>query len=101
MIKPTVGRVVWFWPSWDEQVHPQVDGQPHAATIAHVHSDTMVNLSVVDASGRQYGATSVQLFDAGTEQTSGYYATWMPFQQGQAVAADIAWPHSRRSLANR
>lgn len=90
MIKPTVGRVVWFWPS--KAADAQEPTQPYAATVAYVHSDTCVNLSVVDHSGRQFAATSVPLLKDGEVATTptGYYCEWMPYQKGQAARAEEA-----------
>lgn len=79
-IKPTIGRVVWFYP------HGHREGSlPHAAMIAFVHSDELVNLGVLDPNGRHYNETSVTLVqDGDAAPESGRYATWMPFQIGQA-----------------
>lgn len=82
MITPTVGRVVLF-----HQAVPH--DQPYAATIAYVHSDRMVNLSVVDHSGVQFGTTSVPLLQDGDPvPENGYYCEWMPYQKGQAAKAE-------------
>jgi hypothetical protein len=80
MIKPTIGRVVWFWP-------PTVTAatQPEAALIAWVHSDTMVNLAVFDANGVAYNRTSVHLYQGGVNRPEGDYCEWMPYQIGQAA----------------
>lgn len=85
-IKPTIGRVVWFYP------HGHREGSlPHAAMIAFVHSDSLVNLGVLDPNGRSYNETSVSLIqDGGPVPDSGRYATWMPFQIGQAKQAEIS-----------
>lgn len=86
MIKPTVGRVVLFWPSAVDE--GEDTKQPYAATVAYVHSDRMVNLSVADHCGRQYGLASVPLLQEGDERPSGMYCEWMPYQKGQAPASD-------------
>lgn len=51
--KPSVGRVVHYY--------DEVGIGPHAATIAHVWSDTCVNLGVLDSNGEPYSRTSVNL----------------------------------------
>jgi hypothetical protein len=82
MIKPTVGRVVWFYP----QGHQRHE-QPWAALIAHVWSDTCVNLAIFNANGKplQDPPTSVLLVQGDNEVPSGgLYCTWMPYQVGQA-----------------
>jgi len=83
-ITPTIGRVVWFYP------HGHREGSlPHAAMIAFVHSDSLVNLGVLDPNGRSYNETSVSLIqDGDPAPDSGRYATWMPFQIGQAKQAE-------------
>jgi hypothetical protein len=86
MIKPTVGRVVWFWPSTMREGDDTK--QPFAATVAYVHSDRMVNLSVVDHNGRQYGISSVPLRQPEDESPDGMFCEWMPYQQGQAAKTD-------------
>lgn len=63
MIKPTIGRVVWYWPG-SRDPGPDAKGQPLAALVAHVHSDVLVNLFVVDANGNPYSKSSVRLVHA-------------------------------------
>ena len=81
MIQPTVGRVVWARVAGDPN-----DQQPMAATIAYVHSDMMVNLSVTNHTGHVSPFTSVPLVqDGGAEKPGiGMYCEWMPYQIGQA-----------------
>ena len=75
-MKPTVGRTVHF--------HPTA-GVTHAAIIAYVHSDTMVNLAVFDDNGKAYGQPSVQLVAPGTPKPEfGFYCDWMSYQVEQA-----------------
>lgn len=88
MIKPTVGRVVWYYPKG----HTNGE-QPHAAIIAHVWSDTCVNLAIFDANGQPYppGKTSILLVQEGAPiPTGGDYCTWMPYQMGQAQRTEQA-----------
>lgn len=75
MIKPTIGRVVWFHRGSESQ------DQPHPAIVCYVHSDTCVNLAVFDANGNQYSVTSVTLLQDDDRATSGRYAEWMPYQK--------------------
>lgn len=85
MIKPTIGRVVWYHPysSTPEQ-------QPQAAVISYVWSDTCVNLGVFNPNGNSIGVTSVFLWqnDGEVERPSSSYAEWMPYQQGQAAKTE-------------
>ena len=88
MITPTVGRVVWFWPPKDNAVwHANGGhGQPLCALIAHVWSDTCVNLAIFDANGCPVAnpPTSVLLLQDGNPRPSEYFCEWMPYQKGQA-----------------
>ncbi|RJP48789.1 MAG: hypothetical protein C4586_08745 [Anaerolineaceae bacterium] len=83
LIKPTVGRVVWYWPAG-----AKVE-QPFAATVAYVHSDHMVNLSVIDANGHQFPAMSIPLVQDNEETPGLPYCCWMPYQKGQAAKTEV------------
>lgn len=83
MIKPTIGRVVWFHPAGST-----AQEQPNAAIISYVWSDTMVNLAVFDANGVASNSTSVTLYQGDGERPTSYYAEWMPYQQGQAAKTE-------------
>jgi hypothetical protein len=90
MIKPTIGRIVWYYPS-DEDVGGvgAITGftkdKEHAAIVCYVHSDKLVNLCVIDANGHTKPMTSVDLIQEGDSVPgSGRFATWMPYQIGQA-----------------
>jgi hypothetical protein len=81
MIKPTIGRVVWFFPH-----NRKPDDQPHSAQIAFVHDDRTVNLGVLDKFGNAYAVTSVPLLqDDDAKPATGPHAEWMPYQVGQAA----------------
>ncbi len=90
MIKPTVGRVVWYH---REETDPGVstDDQPNAAIIAHVHPDACVdllNLLVIDSSGSSFSQSDVPLVQEGAPIPSGRYCQWMPYQIGQAAKTE-------------
>ena len=76
MIKPTAGRVVWFY-KW-------VEGQGHkgplSAHVCQVHSDTMVNLMVIDENGNPRPQTN--------------YCTWMQYQKAVASGQQAPTLHS-------
>jgi len=93
MIKPTVGRVVWFWPSANYASQRGMmcsdRAQPLAALIAYVHGDRMVNLSVLDQKGEAFAVCSVPLLQEGDELSPcSFYCEWMPYQKGQAAKTD-------------
>jgi hypothetical protein len=84
MIKPTVGRVVWYHPGkWAGDL-PKISGQPWAAIVTGVWSDTCVNLAVFDANGNAHKDTSVLLYQGEGPKPDGSYCEWMPYQIGQA-----------------
>ncbi len=82
MIKPTVGRVVWYYENGEAQV--KAGEQPFAALIAHVWGDGMVNLAVFTANGVNQSRTSVNLLQEGDVIPTHSFCTWMPYQVGQA-----------------
>lgn len=93
MIKPSIGRRVWYWPSAYDcgktQTPPpsiiEADAtQPCDAGVCYVHSDRLVNLTVADHNGNMHRRTSVTLVQEGDERPQGAHATWMPYQTGQA-----------------
>ncbi len=81
MIQPSIGRVVWFHP-----LGSNIEEQPQAAIVAHVWSDTCVNLAVFDSNGVPYSQTSVFLYQGEGERPSSQFAEWMPYQIAQAKA---------------
>lgn len=105
IIQPTVGRIVWYWPTAYDLAqgmfaYPGSD-QPMAATVAFVHSDRMVNLSVVDHNGQPIDKRSVTLLQEGdVVRDHAGYAEWMPFQKGQAAKTDTAQHGALDSLLN-
>lgn len=89
MIKPTIGRRVWFYPNGTAGMNLVTGSdQPCDAGICYVWGDRMVNLTVADHAGVMHQRTSVPLLqDDDPVPTVGAYATWMPYQVGQAKAA--------------
>lgn len=99
MIKPTIGRKLWYWPSNADR-HIGLDyvpgphnppivahdfSQPCDATVVYVHSDNLVNLRVTDHNGNTHARTSVHLVQEGEAPDAGEaFAEWMPYQVGQA-----------------
>lgn len=88
MIKPTVGRIVWFRP--DAVFIPTLPGQPDgplAAIVVGVQSDERVNLTVFGADGSMHPRTGVYLEQNEPDPAPGA-CCWMPFQKGQATKTD-------------
>ena len=81
VIKPEPSRHVHFIPTSDSSGDGVFQpGVPHAAIIACVHSDRMVNLLVIDRNGRPVSRTSVPLVQPGDVEPVGYdYCRWMPY----------------------
>lgn len=87
MIKPTIGRVVWYWPGGK----PENPGsQPNAAIITHVFTDTNVNLSVFAANGTQYGEIGIELWQGEGQRPASGHCEWMPYQKALAEREDNA-----------
>lgn len=95
IIKPTIGRRVWYWPSDYDRglleskpasvITASDRAQPCDAGIAYVHGDRLVNLTVADHNGVAHSRTSVALVQEGDLPIhGGAYAEWMPYQVGQA-----------------
>jgi hypothetical protein len=101
IIKPTVGRKVWYRPSKSDLHGPvpmTVAGSVHAgtaqpldATVLAVWGDRCINVQVLDITGKAFTKMSVTLKQEGDtmpvdtegEELLGY-CEWMPYQQGQA-----------------
>lgn len=104
VIKPSVGRKVWYRPSERDKVGASamaVSGdQPLDATVIAVWGDRMVNVLVTDIVGRQHSVLSVTLVQEGDAKPTGRYVEWMPYQQGQARkdAASTIPPHQQRVI---
>lgn len=88
MIRPTVGRVVWYRPNGREELTVLDPAQPLAAIVAFVHGDKMVNLSVVDHVGQRHAVERVVLLQEGDNPSAGHYCEWMPYQKGQAARTE-------------
>lgn len=101
MIKPTVGRKVYYRPSKNDltgpvpmtmQGNPSFNPQPLDATILAVWGDRCINVQVLDIMGKPFTKTSVMLIQEGdltpkdVDGNEAYgYVEWMPYQTAQAV----------------
>ena len=88
-ISPTPGRILWYTPAPAEGLG-QLSGQPLAAIVVGVHSDSRVNLSVFDTYGNNHSRTNVFWRQPGEDKPApGYaFAEWMPYQVGAAAKAE-------------
>jgi hypothetical protein len=86
VIKPTVGRVVLYWP--DGPAMKEGGQQPHAAIVAFVHDDRKVNLATFDQYGKAGAVTSVVLRQPDDVIATGAFAEWMPYQISVAAKQD-------------
>ena len=106
MTQPTVGRVVWFWPSADEQMALPRHGQPLAAHVASVSEDvSTVNLQVIDANGHAHARQEVPFCEGGLLPGGQSYADWMPCQRAQHAKQEsgpslMAFPARRMPLTS-
>jgi hypothetical protein len=96
VIKPTIGRKVWYWSDGMANVLDQA--QAFDATIVFVHNDTRVSLRVTDHLGHESAQYSVQLRDHIPLASHGAacFATWPPRQESPALMAlpvvGAQWP---------
>jgi hypothetical protein len=90
VIKPTVGRVVWYFPGPTDQMYDPSYVEPRSASIARVWDDNLVNLRVDDQHGTPVSRMKVPLFQevAKDNPPKASYCTWMPYQK--ETAAKIA-----------
>lgn len=81
MIKPTIGRVVWYY-----EVNSK---EPQAAIVVCVNADNNVNLVIFHAIGFSSGRVSVFLRQEHDSIPEGEpYCEWMPYQLGQAAKTE-------------
>lgn len=86
MIKPTVGRIVWYHRGPRDWVNQR--DQPLAAIITYVQTDTMVHLVVFEAEGRMEPRLNVELCQGDTAPSEREHCEWMPYQKGQAAKTE-------------
>lgn len=84
MIKPSVGRVIHFYPGVGFSGARPESGAPLPALISLVWSDALINIGGFDANGAPFSQTSVPLVQDGEPKPAGFYASWMPYQIAQA-----------------
>lgn len=88
IIKPTIGRRVWFRCNdsfaKEKGIYRIDDVQAMDAGIVYVHGDSMVNLIVTDHIGNTHAINSVALVDASDGNSYAMWCEWMPYQKEQA-----------------
>lgn len=83
MIKPTVGRVVWYYPD-GAMAFP--GDKPRAAIIAHVHNDRKINIAWFGRDGSPNQAQGVPLLqDDDPAPNNDEFCQWMPYQKDVAA----------------
>jgi hypothetical protein len=85
LIKPTVGRIVWFYPSRNEN---DIKPEPQAAIVTRVWGDNCVNLTVFSPGGTPLAESSVRLVQDGDPPELNRHCEWMPYQKGQAAKTE-------------
>jgi hypothetical protein len=82
--------VVLFTPAATADDPRQDKTVPLVALVAYVHSDRCINVAAFDQNGHALaGYTSVTLLQGDDPKLEGgYFASWMPFQKGQAVRTE-------------
>lgn len=80
MIKPTIGRVVLVFRGQSDQAEP--------ALISYVWNDELINVGGFTKNGTPFNETSLPLVQDDSNTLNTRYATWMPYQKGQAVKAE-------------
>ena len=91
MMEPTIGRIVWIHRR--EALDPT---KPEAAWVANCWKDPnskhwSLNVAGVNHDGHPFRLTQVPLIeDSGDSDVNVVrpYATWMPYQKGQAAKAE-------------
>lgn len=83
-IKPTVGRMLWLIVLNPQAGIPMQMGQPLAAQIAAVHSDSSIAIGFLDGVGQPHHMASVPLVQDGESIPGGdCYCVWTDRQLGQ------------------
>jgi hypothetical protein len=79
MIKPSIGRIVWFHPA------NHASEQQCAAIITYVHEDNLINIAAFSPEGAYEAFQNVYLVqDEELPPASSSYAQWMPYQKAVA-----------------
>lgn len=73
---PTVGRIVWYWPTVDDH-GAKAEGKYHAAVVTDVLPEGRVNLGIWDLNGSPYPKKDVPFVTVqDADRVVGGYAEW-------------------------
>lgn len=84
MIKPTVGRKLWYYPpNW------KPGQQPLSAEVVYVHNDRCINVAIFNVDGSLFfrpesNRNVLLLQDDDLAPSGGDYCAWMQYQKEQA-----------------
>lgn len=87
MIKPTIGRKIWFrLNGFKKYSIVNFDNeQAMDASINFVHNNNKINIIVVDHVGNLHSVNEIMLVSDDFKPIEGIpYCEWMPYQVGQA-----------------
>lgn len=77
-IIPTVGRAIWYWPSFADVVLERCTQlEPCRARIIALHSDGTVSLEITENGGDIFYKSEVEISDAPKYEDG--TASWCPF----------------------
>jgi hypothetical protein len=81
MMKPTIGRKVWYWPFPHERAFGT--DQPFDATVCFVRGDRAIDVAINNEFGNAIHGRPCTLVAPGETAAPGE-CSWMPYQIGQA-----------------
>jgi len=85
MISPTIGRVVL--------IKGRIGNggtQAEPALVTYVHGDRLINVGGFSSMGVPFALDSITLLQDDDAEPTGHYASWMPYQKGQAAKTEAA-----------
>ena len=84
--KPDVGRIVHFF---DPSADASLGKGPQAAIIAHVYSDGLISLMVIDRHGNCSPHKSVKLLQPGADAIDAPHCQWPELQEEVPVEVPV------------
>lgn len=92
MIKPSIGRKIWYWPGPEDKYLKCLDIKtPFDATVVFVHDSGTINVLVLDHEGSLYRRQSIPVIQEGElKPDDSGFCVWMPYQIGQAAKTQEA-----------